>query len=519
MSSEKETPQGIGRRQLLRLAGGSTVLAVGYGLTKNVLKPFSSSAVDAAAIDPHMAQITKDHYMFLGGTDGWIGLPASPAIPPFHPDVLAEGLGYQGSDLTTYIFGFRNITELDGPVRSAQKMHAQHSAPLFWVDQFTGTANSHSSEFVVDITNLGLAQRPDLFDAHTLHWHGFRNVIPFFDGEPTGSVSVPAGTVFRYVYRPLDPGTYMYHCHVEDVEHVHMGMNGMVFVRPAQNGTSKTWKGKPYKKFLYNDGDGLTGHDREYSLHLSEIWAEAHWADAHIQLPEWSDYHPDFSLLNGRVYPDTVAPNAPYPTGWGKGAAGTVVVTQAGVVPDPQHVGQFLAVGTPWTKPYMPVKTLDDGTLAPIDDDTKWHLQYQPLSSLIECIAGERVAIRFSNLGFKEAAITIDGIDMHVVGRDATLMRGKDGVTDTSYVTNTINFSAGESFDVIITAPPFATVRPSSDPGYDTYLLYNRAFKRTDNLAGDLHGGQATEVRVYPNTQASQTLLPTQTVPNTGSQA
>jgi hypothetical protein len=98
-------------------------------------------------------------------------------------------------------------------------------------------------------------------------------------------------------------------------------------------------------------------------------------------------------------------------------------------------------------------------------------------------------------------------------------MRGKDGVTDTSYVTNTINFSAGESFDVIITAPPFATVRPSSDPGYDTYLLYNRAFKRTDNLAGDLHGGQATEVRVYPNTPASHITLPTQTVPNTGSQA
>ena len=164
--------------------------------------------------------------------------------------------------------------------------------------------------------------RPDLFDAHTLHWHGFRNVIPFFDGEPTGSVSVPAGTVFRYVYRPRDPGTYMFHCHVEDVEHVHMGMNGLVFVRPKQNGNTDLF---PSGKYLYNDGNGSTGYHREFAFHLSEVWAESHWADAHIQLPEWSDYRADFALLNGRVYPDTLAPNAPLPVGWQSTTGGTVV--------------------------------------------------------------------------------------------------------------------------------------------------------------------------------------------------
>ena len=60
---------------------------------------------------------------------------------------------------------------------------------------------------------------------------------------------------------------------------------------------------------MYNDGDGSTGFDREFAMFLSEVWAESHWADAHIQLPEWSDYRADFSLLNGRVYPDTLAPN------------------------------------------------------------------------------------------------------------------------------------------------------------------------------------------------------------------
>jgi hypothetical protein len=478
--NEPDQPTVFGRRQLFKYAGGIAVLAVGTGGGSKLLKPFSASVAEA---DHHLATIQPDRYMFFGGTDGWMGLPKSPAVGIFHPDPMAVD---KGTDLTTYIFGFRNITELDQPQRFAQKEHAQHSAPLFWVNEYD---DNPANEFVVDITNLGLAVRPDLFDAHTLHWHGFRNVIPFFDGEPTGSVSVPAGTVFRYVYRPRDPGTYMYHCHVEDVEHVHMGMNGMVFVRPRQNGNTTLY---PSGKYLYNDGNGLTGHDREYSFHLSEVWAESHWADAHIQLPEWSDYRADFALLNGRVYPDTVAPNAPYPTGWGEGSAGTVVD----------------GAGLPWTKPYMPVQTDGNGVLvAPAGQP---HLQYQPLSSLVRCMSGERVALRFSNLGFKEAAMTIDGISMHVVGRDATLMRGRDG-TDATYETNTINFNAGESFDVIITAPAFTGGAGSSGLGWDTYMLYNRNFLRSNNLAAGGFGGQATEIRVFPTTAN----IPPQTVPNT----
>ena len=34
---------------------------------------------------------------------------------------------------------------------------------------------------------------------------------------------------------------------------------------------------------------------------------------------------------------------------------------------------------------------------------------------------------------------------------------------------------AGESFDVIVTAPPFTGGTGSSGDGYDTYMLYNRS--------------------------------------------
>ncbi len=425
----------LSRRRLLGLAGGA--VAAGAAAWAGPVLRAEDVAVASAGAPPNL---------YLAGTDGWIHLPPDPPIAPFHPDPLAP------DGLTTYIFGFRNVTGMTTTQRLNQKYKAQHNAPLFWTNQYDGDP---ANEFRVQLTNLGLELRPDLFDAHTLHWHGFRNVIPFFDGEPTGSVSVPAGREFTYVYRPRDPGTYMYHCHVEDVEHVHMGMTGLVFVRPMQDGNTSLY---PSGKYIYNDGDGSTGYDREFAMFLSEVWAEAHWADAHIQLPEWSDYKADFALLNGRVYPDTVAPN--------------------GSVDFENNV--FDANGDP---------------IAPAGHP---ELQFQPLSSLVNCNAGERVALRFSNLGFRESAMTIAGIPMRVVGRDATPMRGLSGTgerngIDTSYETSTINIGPGESYDVIFTAPD--TVGTGA---YDTYYLYNRSFTRSDNLpSANGLGGQATEIRVY----------------------
>ncbi|MCL4561974.1 MAG: multicopper oxidase domain-containing protein [Chloroflexi bacterium] len=416
------------RRDFLKAAGSAAIATIGMQKLSKILLPAEVVKAQGPAPD-----------LYFAGTDGWIYLPPDPPISFFHPDNLAP------APFTTYIFGFRNITGLNSTQISAQKEKAQHNAPLFWVNQYDP---ANPKDFRMQLTNLGLAVRPDLTDSHTIHWHGFRNVIPFFDGEPTSSISVPVGQNFTYIYRPREPGTYMYHCHVEDVEHVHMGMTGLVFVRPLQDGNTTLY---PSGKFAYNDGDGSTGFDREFAMFLSEVWAEAHWADAHIQLPEWSDYHADFALLNGRVHPDTLAPN------------GSI-------------------------DPFNPVRDAS-GDLIPISGYE--HLQHQPLSALITCQQGERVLLRFANLGFKEAAMTLAGIKMRVVGRDATLMRGRDG-TNTSYETNTLSISAGESFDVIFTAPPH-----SGGSGPDKYVLYNRSYARSDNLAGGF-GGQRTEVHVYP---------------------
>ena len=98
----------------------------------------------------------------------------------------------------------------------------------------------------------------------------------------------------------------MYHCHFEDVEHVQMGMTGIVFVRPLQDGTLDS---AGFTKFAYNDGDGSTGYHRHFAILLNEVWKNFHDGDRDIQESIATDYDPQWFTLNGRCYPQTVLPN------------------------------------------------------------------------------------------------------------------------------------------------------------------------------------------------------------------
>jgi FtsP/CotA-like multicopper oxidase with cupredoxin domain len=255
----------------------------------------------------------------------------------------------------------------------------------------------------------------------------------------------------------------MYHCHVEDVEHVHLGMTGMVFVRPKQDGDSIGG----FTKFAYNCGDGSTGFDREFSMLLTEIWSSAHWAFAHVQLPNWDEYKADFYLLNGRVYPDTIEPNGSIEFG------------------NPVHDNKGDLIPTPGSE----------------------HLLYQPLSSLVRCNSAEKVLLRFANLGFTKQNMTLSGIKMKIVGKDATLLRGRND-EDLSFDTHGIYIGVGESYDAIFTAPAFDPTNVLTDASgdYNKYLLYNRNYSHFNDVTGSGYGGQMTEVRVYQSgTIAAQT--------------
>jgi FtsP/CotA-like multicopper oxidase with cupredoxin domain len=423
--NENRSLPGFGRRSFLT---GGAVLAGATLLGSQVAR---AGVKTAGALVQAVTHPQKT--VHLAGTDGWVSMPqGAPADLPFFPDSLAP------ANRNTYVFGFRDVTGLDATQIAAQRGKAQISAPMMAFDE--------EDDITITLTNLGLLVRPDLFDGHTLHWHGFVNAIPLFDGVPELSLSVPVGRDLSYFYRPHDAGTYMYHCHFEDVEHVQMGMTGMVFVRPKQNNTP-VGSDPVGTKYAYNDGDGSTRYDREFAFMITELWSAAHWRDAHIQVSDWTDYDPSFWLLNGRGYPDTIASNGV------RDANGNLTST------DPR-------------------------------------LQSQPISSLITCNTGDRVLLRMSNLGYQNHAMSVDNIDLQIVAKDASLLKGRDGVTN--YITtNTVDVGPGESRDVILVAPD----RPGE------YLLYDRKYSYLQNGGGPGYGGMMTKILVgTPGTYSQQTV-------------
>jgi FtsP/CotA-like multicopper oxidase with cupredoxin domain len=428
---------------------GALAASAGAYLLPQLVTAANRAAQSAKLSAAPVVDISGFHY-HLAGTDGWIYFPGQvdgtfdERPQTFLPDAPAR------PPQNTYAFGFRDMTEVyqqyhtlhpdanapESDAARAAKAQAdrilrsqvnkvQASAPLLYAKA--------EQELRISLTNLGLLQRPDLTDGHSIHFHGFPNAIPVYDGVPELSVGVPMNDTFTYFYRPHDPGTYMYHCHFEDVEHVSMGMTGVVFVRPADGSQS-----------VFGTGTN-SDFDVEFPMIFTEIWAQERYRDAHIAENDWSDYEPNLFAINGRVYPDTIAPASP------------------GIDP---------ATGE--------LRTYDTS-------DHAQELQYQPHSSLVECSVGQRVLLRLVNLGYQQQTMRVDGLQFHVVGKDAKPLRDVQAPNvDRTYYTDAIYIGPGDSFDVIFTP---------TNPG--TYLFYNGNMSRLQNPGVSGYGGQMTHIVVH----------------------
>jgi FtsP/CotA-like multicopper oxidase with cupredoxin domain len=278
--------------------------------------------------------------------------------------------------------------------------------------------------------------RPDLFDPHTVHFHGFPNQAPVFDGMPEGSFGVNMGSSVTYFYNLTEPGTYIYHCHMEATEHMQMGMLGQIYVRPAQDGTAKTFAGKTYTKFVYNDGDGSTGYDKAYPIQISSVDHNFHDASESVQPLPFAEMKDTYALLNGRGYPDTVNP-APLPT--------------------------------------------------PVDEfgDSKNNgVQSQKVSALITATAGDKVLLRLSNVSVTNYyTVTTLGLPMRVVGGGAHIGRGPGG-NELYYNTGSVTLGGGETADVIV---------DTGGVPVGTYFLYTTNLNYLSNNNQDF-GGVMTEI-------------------------
>lgn len=364
-----------------------------------------------------------------------------------------------------YIFSFAEVPlPGDGDAPADPDLYAS------WImDQGALTANAPAPTIIADedvplylnLTNVGMVLRPDLSDPHTVHWHGFPNASAVFDGVPDSSVSISMGATLTYFYKPVDAGTYMYHCHVEATEHMQMGMLGNLYVRPRQNkltpGTdlSDAFASNPAnsvnggstpapaidtgathaadQQYAYNDGDGSTAYDVEVPIQIGSFDSNFHDASYFVQPLPFAGMRDDYFLLNGRGYPNTVV----------QSAMSTV-------------------------------------------NDIGRSVESQPVSSFIEANQGEQILLRISNLNVTQFnTLGTNGIPMKVIALDARLLRDDDG-NNMYYETTSLTLGGGMSADVLI---------DTSGLTGKTFFLYSKNLDRLANNAENF-GGAMTEINI-----------------------
>src|SRR5215472_8251077 len=390
---------------------------------------------------------------------------------------------------------------LDGHVDPRQimdvgVMNGNIPAPLMAIDE--------DDEFFLTLTNVGMIMRPDLFEQHTVHFHGYPNASSLFDGVPDASVAINIGGSFTYYYLAPDAGTYFWHCHITPPEHLQMGMVGQLYVRPRQN----RWTGDLYtglqaqqgdlrtacksqtdvlcsnplpavntgaandgtQKYAYNDGDGSTRYDVEYPLQLHGFDPNFHFVGMTFNPESFVDLKDKYFLLNGRSYPDTIG-------GYTCQALDTLPACNG-------HSAGDVVAGPMTTQS-------TDGTL---------HAS-QPLPAVINIPLGGRALLRISDLNVTEFhTLASLGIPMHVIGINARLLRDADG-TNMGYDTNSITLGGGESLDVILDACSARNADGTCNDGSNSYSAGQKFYLYTpqlDHLSNDAEnfGGMMTEVNI-----------------------
>ena len=208
------------------------------------------------------------------------GHPTTTPNPAYRPNVkcmhITCGDGFQtmADGTPIYTFGFRDVTgtpAADAAVNAF--LAAEWPAPTIALDE--------GDEFYLTLSNVNFALRPDLFDPHTVHFHGFPQASSVFDGMPEGSIGILGGNSLTYYYKIVIPGTYMYHCHQEAAEHMQQGMLGNLYVRPKQDKAAAgtvfgTHVHQPGDLYAYNDGDGSTFVNKEIPIQVGSFDPEFH---------------------------------------------------------------------------------------------------------------------------------------------------------------------------------------------------------------------------------------------------
>ncbi len=112
------------------------------------------------------------------------------------------------------------------------------------------------------------------------------------------NVATANGGSMTYEFVAEQPGTYVYQSGTNPGVQTQMGLFGGLVVRPALGAD-----------YAYNDPDTKFNPDTEYIMMLSEIDPLMHQAIERGETFDMSDYNARYFLINGRTFPDTLAPN------------------------------------------------------------------------------------------------------------------------------------------------------------------------------------------------------------------
>ena len=156
-------------------------------------------------------------------------------------------------------------------------------------------------------------------EAVSIVFQGIDNVLanglpaqPQFNGSGDLLSLVPAAAAtvgsITYTFTATKPGTYLYESGTDVGKQVQMGLYGALVVRPTGLPAAVT------AAYSYTDGSGTHAFGtydptNEFVMLLSEIDPNLHSAIELGQPYDVTTLHPRYWLINGRSFPDTIAPN------------------------------------------------------------------------------------------------------------------------------------------------------------------------------------------------------------------
>lgn len=253
-------------------------------------------------------------------------------------------------------------------------------------------------------------------------------VEPQFDAQGAmtsfSQVAPANGGAMTYSFVAEEPGTYVYQSGTNPALQTQMGLFGALVIRPAMAAPFDANLPADKQPLLaYNDVTTAYNPDSEYMMMLSEVDPLLHRAVEMGQPYDMNDYNARYYLINGRTFPDTLAPN------YASWLPNQPYSSLAHIYPFNDH--EFLADGVTPNPAYYPYPALD----------------------------------RFVGMGIESYPFHPHAFNAQIVARDGRLLEIPGGGGDLYEERFSLPISPGQTTDAFYTFTDVYMWNPDAQPG------------------------------------------------------